>query len=274
MENKKINISFYGGKSLFSKKESPLIAEIISCDKCEQCSFFKEGKCLKITSPFSGYCKYGIKERIQGYTSRAARYYDFRKKYEKDPAFDKLDSVSNDRYIAEIGKELYIYLPCTAFDKVNKKITDPALTKCQFFIDKQDFTNEFIYEICTFKPHYVFEYKIIEKYQDKIVPEFLYQLQKYLPDIYNCFIKEYSEFKEIAPNHTGKNAYIHTLNKNCDIEIDKNIFKFDGEFLFCDNYKSYWLLNNTPAEVKIKVTEGMTCKITDNSQVNENTIFV
>lgn len=78
-EYKKINISFFGGSSLFSKKESPLIAEIISCCESDNCDLYKEGKCLHITRPFGCLCKYGNKERIKGYTRKARKYSNFRK---------------------------------------------------------------------------------------------------------------------------------------------------------------------------------------------------
>ena len=85
---------------------------------------------------------------------------------------------------------------------------------------------------------------------------------------------EYPQYAEILPNHIDKRAYIYTLKRDCEIITSaKQKFIFDGEYLISEYYKSAFLFDSKPAFVKIKVTEDMTCKITDNTQVCENTIF-
>ena len=73
----KIDVKLYGGKSIFGGKETPLEAVIISCDKCDECSFYKNNTCFKIRS-LGKHCKYGTSRTVTGYTSRAKKYYDFR----------------------------------------------------------------------------------------------------------------------------------------------------------------------------------------------------
>lgn len=76
----KINVNLYGGKGIFGGKESPLEASIIYCDHCNDCSFYRESKCLRVRSFLSPTCKFGRVETIKGYTSRAVKYWDFKKK--------------------------------------------------------------------------------------------------------------------------------------------------------------------------------------------------
>ena len=272
---KKINVSFYGGESMFSKKETPLIAEIIECCESEKCDLYKENKCLHKTRPFGCLCKYGKKTRVTGYTKRAKKYLEFRKKYANDEVFDKLGSCYNCR-IAKIGNDIFFGLAFITINE-NNRVCEPSFfdNRADKFIPANQVNNSLLYEICTFKPHNILEHKYIKQYQDEQVPEFLYQMKKRLPKMYNDLISEYPEIEKILPNHIGKRAQIKTLNKNCYIQdCHKNKFLFDGENLINENYKSYFLWGNANAYVKIKVTDDMICKITENNQVNENTIFI
>ena len=269
----KINVSLYGGKSLFSKKEKPLTAEIIYCDNCDKCSFYKENTCLQKTTN----CMFGEKEIIKGYTSRANKYSEFRNKYKNDELYAKLKDVPYEKCIGKVGEYFWLNLAYVTFDKDKNEITDPSFLSgsCQEFILQNNFNNKLLDQICSFKPYYVFEPKVIKTYQEKQVPEFLYQLRKNYTDIFNNFIKEYPQYAEILPNHIDKKAYIYTLNKGCIITTpNKQKFTFDGEFLISEDYKSAFLFDSKPAFVKIKVTEDMVYRITDNNQVCENTIFI
>ena len=72
-------------------------AETIYCDKCDKCSLYKKGKCLNVTSPFSGRCKFGKVNVVKGkgYTSRAQKYSSFQRQYKEDEAYNKLSYPSN-----------------------------------------------------------------------------------------------------------------------------------------------------------------------------------
>lgn len=79
----KINIGLYGGKSIFGGRETALNADITYCDKYKECSFYKKGKCF-CAGRIGPNCKYGTKENIKGYTSRAIKYNEFRRKYKEE----------------------------------------------------------------------------------------------------------------------------------------------------------------------------------------------
>ena len=59
------------------------------------------------------------------------------------------------------------------------------------------------------------------------------------------------------------------------IDPHKNKFVLKNGYLYCDNYRlSFLPFNSKVGELKIKVTDDMTYKITNNSQVDENTKYV
>ena len=108
-EFQKINVALYGGKGIFGGRETPLEADIIHCDKSDVCSFYKQQKCLNLRSPLSPYCKFGKRQTVKGYTSRAKKYYTFREKYTKDEVYSKL-KYPQDWAVASIGDYILLNL--------------------------------------------------------------------------------------------------------------------------------------------------------------------
>lgn len=77
----------------------------------------------------------------------------------------------------------------------------------------------------------------------------------------------------IVNNRVGKTAYIYSLVDGSILATDRGTFVKKGEYL-TGTYKSSFLpFGANVADLKIKITEKMTYKIDDNSQVNENTVF-
>lgn len=101
----KINIDLYGGKSIFGGRETALNADITYCNKYKECSFYKKGKCF-CAGRIGPNCKYGTKENIKGYTSRAIKYNEFRRKYKEDECYAKLNEPNNK--IGKIGDTFVI----------------------------------------------------------------------------------------------------------------------------------------------------------------------
>lgn len=246
---KKINVGLYGGKSILGGKEIPLRAEIIYCDKTDKCSLFINGMCLNVTAPFSCRCKFGDVSVITGYTSRAKKYYTFELQHKSDEMYGKLRHPNNCK-IALIDDFVFIFVGGESW------------------IPIKDFNTELIYKICTYRA------QAMTKYKTEQIPEFLFQLNRLIPELYKQFITEYPQF-DIKPNHIGKQAYINTLNKDSIIkDCHGNKFRFDGDYLVCENWKlSFVPFDAGVGELRIKITDRMTCEITDNEQVTENTIF-
>lgn len=105
----------------------------------------------------------------------------------------------------------------------------------------------------------------------------IYQNEKYKKVIGNVseFINEYPGYDK-EPDFVGRKAYIYTLNDDILINNKEdgryNFLKKDG-YLTGEWSSSFLPLNCKKAEIKIKITEDMVCKVEDNSWVNENTKF-
>ena len=114
----------------------------------------------------------------------------------------------------------------------------------------------------------------VPDYWENIIPEMLFQLKSLIPDLYNQFVTKNPEWNKL-PNFVGKYARISTLNRNVPIKDSKeNVFTFEGEYLVSKNCKLLFApFDAETAEVRIKLTDDMKTKITDNNQVTENTVF-
>lgn len=179
-EYKKINVSLYGGKPLFGGKEQPLEAEEIYCDKTEQCTFYKQGKCLKIRDIGANCgCKFGRIERQRGYTSRSQKYILFQSKYRNDDVYNKLEYPYEHR-IALIDDYVWIKLDDVAVQEKDDGIyyVKDIMFDRGSWIERKAFNIDLLEKICDSKPQYMFSSSLIEKYRDKVVPELLYQMKK------------------------------------------------------------------------------------------------
>lgn len=277
----KINVGLYGGKSIFGGKETPLTAKIIYCDRYETCELYKEHKCLNVVEPFSARCKYGTVESIKGYTSRAAKYHAFRESYKNDNMYNKL-SYPRDFSFLEIGDyyvvniahtKIYYRSESTSFEREGWRIDTPFGGTSVSFIPKEEFTLELLTRIVKFVPLDIGNRSIRDT---KSVNNFLVEVRKRLPDLYNEFLKDNPQYEDIKTNYVGRYAYINTMTRGSElVDPHGNKFIFKDGYLYCDNYKlSFLPFNSKVGELKIKVTDDMTYKITDNSQVNENTKYV
>jgi len=278
----KINVGLYGGKGIFGGKETPLTAKIVYCDKCKSCELYKENKCLNVTAPFSASCKYGQVQSIKGYTSRAAKYSDFRSKYKNDDKYNKLSYPQDfsfveigDYYVVNIAYTHIFYKEESDYHYYRKgwNIDTPFIGTSVSFIPKEEFNLELLIKIVNYVPK-DFNYKSIRN--DKSVNNFLVEVSKKLPNLYNEFIKEYPQYKDIKTNYVGRYAFINTMVDGSElIDPHKNKFILKNGYLYCDNYRlSFLPFNSKVGELKIKVTDEMTYKITDNNQVDENTKYV
>ena len=279
---KKINVGLYGGKGILGGKETPLTAKIIYCDKCESCDLYKENKCLNVTAPFSASCKYGKVESIKGYTSRAMKYHEFREKYKTDEYYSKLN-YPNDFSFVEIGDYYVVNIAYTRIRWDEGKgpyryiagwdIDVPFMGTSVSFIPKDDFTLDLLNRIVHFTPRSLNGRNLRDT---KSVNNFLVEVSKKLPDLYNEFIKDNPEYSNIKTDYIGRKAYINTMTNNSElIDAHKNKFILKNGYLYCDNYKlSFLPFNSKVGELKIEVTDDMIYTITDNSQVNSSTKFI
>lgn len=270
----KINIALYGGKSIFGGREAPLQADIVYCDKYNKCSFYKDGKCFS-AGRWKQNCKFGRKQTETGYTSKAKKYYDFRKKYDDDKYKNKLEEPNctigkiEDVFVLNIG---YLYQDK---DTGEYRIETSWGRAELVYIEEKEFTNSLIKMICDGKPKTIFDDKEIKKYQEKIVPTFLYELKNKFNNIYERFVEEYPECLKIEMNFKGKEAYIYSLREGIELKDYKNrIWIKEQDTLLCKNDNSAFLpFQCKVTETRIKITEDMIYEIKDNSEVDEYTKF-
>lgn len=268
----KINVDLYGGKSIFGGRETSLNADIIYCDKYKECSFYKKGKCFS-AGRIGQNCKYGKKENVQGYTSRAIKYGEFKRKYEEDECYGKLKEPNNK--IGKIGDTFVINMKYLhEKDGGGYEIETHWFSSPLIYIPEKEFSNNLISLICDGKPRTIFDDVVIKDYQEKAVPRFLYELKTEFSDIYNSFISEYPNYKNKEMNFVGRKAYIYSLRDGVELK-DEATFVKQGEYLkSITNYNSCFLpFKAKETELIIKINKEMTVEITDNSQVDENTIF-
>lgn len=286
--DEKIHVGLYGGKPVFGRgRETPLGARIIFCDRAEQCGFYSNSKCLKVRSFLGSGCKYGKINTITGYTSRANKYHEFKRRYETDEVYGKLKYPNGQAECEIIGDEVCI---CLSYCEIKKQdngiwtLDVPFGSSKATFVPQCEVTVEFLQRIFSFVPRSIFGYKPIPDYANKVLPDFCISLRRTLPDIYARFVTEYPQY-DIAPNYIGKKALLHSLNKG-DVEYrfshssgtTYEKWYWDGEYLtLTDGKLSYFAINITKEYdidvFRIKPSSGTVVTISRNDQVNEGTVF-
>lgn len=281
---KEINVMLYGG---FDKK-SRNRAEIVMCDKCDNCSFYKNKKCLNVAS-FANRCAFGRVNKVTGYTQRAKARDVFDARYKSDELYGALKEPRDWRVglIDNVVVFNLTYAICdkkyfNAFEhkweeleKYRVRENGMFSTGTYSYIPLNDLTSELLDMILSYRPMTLLDNCEIKNYQCKIVPNILFELSRLLPDVYKKLLIDYPKFEEISPNFVGKTAQIKSLMDGIVLKTDKGIFIKNGNYLVSDCWKSAFLpFDNKEAEIKIMITDNMTYKITDNSQVDENTVFV
>lgn len=277
-----INVNLYGGKGLFGGKETPLEASIIYCDKYEECSYFKNYQCLNVRAPFSSRCKYGRISDVKGYTSRASKYHEFRKKWREHEKYNKLNYPPNKLgVIGDVVVFPYPYARIKLTENGELTINDPTFESDVAYIERDKFTVDFINKICMFKPC-AFMGGVIRDYQNKIVPLFLAHLKELLPNIYSELTDKYGNLaKEV--NYVGRKAFLNTINpssvyyKSSSYPQFNEEWYWDGEMLtYSKGYVHDFNITNDyeVLAIKIKPSDKSIIKVTSNDQVSERTLFV
>lgn len=286
---KKICVNLYGGKSLFGRREVPLEADEIFCDNAENCTLYEERKCLCCRTVFGRKCPNGNVITTNGYTSRARKYLEFRSKYTNDETYNKLNYPSAN-YFAVIGDKYWFKLTYVVARKANERddrsrinewgyIIDNSVSfaSSEFIVPCDEMNIDMLEKVLSYVPRTFFGCDIITDYQEKIVPRILNDMKKKAPNLYAQFTEKYPEYKgqDYAPNYVGMWAYTKTIKNGAfikDCHGNDGVIK-DGK-IYCDTFsKGFVPFNGKSATVVVEIKDDDTYKITDNSQVDENTKF-
>jgi len=278
-----INVGLYGGKGIFGGKETPLEASVISCDKHERCSFYKNGTCLKVRSFGSGGCKFGNVNTVRGYTSRAKKYHEFRSKWKDHERYNKLSYPPQKIGIIDgVVVFPYPFIRITKTENGKYVVEEPALfSNCNSYIELEKFNSDLIYRICSYRPQALMGGEITS-YQKEKVPLFLAHLQEVLPEVYEKFIESYPKFGRKI-DYVGRKALLKTIKPSeifyhsRDYPRLNNKWYWDGESLIYQSgyVNSVSVINDYEIETfKLKPTDKTVVKIISNEQVTKDTVFV
>ena len=282
---KKICVNLYGGKSLFSKKETPLEADEIFCSCADSCSFYKQGKCLNCRSVFGDRCPNGKVVMTKGYTSHARKYSKFSNRYTNDELYNTLEYPETS-YFGIIGNAYWFNLKYFYMKKATET-DEKHFTRCGYIISTsyatsffhvpiEDVNLDLLHEIFSYRPRTI-DFQEIKDYQVTVVPHIVTSMKMTAPELYSALTEKYPEYMKdkYTPNYIGMYAYTRTLKNGSvikDCHGNEGILK-DGK-IYCENFtKGFVPFNGKSASVIVELDDKSVNKITDNSQVDENTNF-
>lgn len=273
MESNVICVHLYGDGS----RQVRLRAEYVRCDRAHECSAYKNGECFCVTTLFGVRCGIGHVSCVDGGTKQSKAYYRVSAEAKAHESYAKL-KYPHYTMVTKIGNDVFLslsYIWLEKKDDRNIMCENPHLLTNKLLVSQDMLTPENIKRICEFKPCAIMG-GVIKKYQDETVPMFLHQLRKLLPEKYEAFCKSYPDFDIRCPNWVGRRAKLATCNRNMEYkDTNKNVFRFDGDYLVCDCYKSAFApFDAKKAELRIRISDEMVTTITDNEQVTPETVFV
>lgn len=262
----KINVTMFGGKSIFGGRERPLEAVISYCEYAEVCPALKSGRCPSNNPRMdSGQCRHIKTTRHQGYTSRAKKYYEFKNKWNSD---EKMSSVKNSLLSVDIvgNNEVVFNIPHINLEKVMEGVVryDVNLSPSEaFYMDESELTVELLDKIKNSKPQALFGGTINTS---KTFDSILLAIKEIKPELY----EEYIGKSEYTIDYRGRDAYLYTLKGGITI----GEWKWDGEHLISteESYihgKGIYGYGN----FTVKPNKEVTVEVKSNDWIDSNTKF-
>lgn len=294
MSEQKVNVCLYGGKSILSRKETPLSVDITYCDAAEECPLRTEGKCLLATRVSFDTCKHGRIERHKGYTSRARKYGQFRERYESDPLYNALDEPQDNVLIFTIGKDAFVKLGLIGLEydpnggrkeyKGNPTshgmyVCDPWLGEKSLWVPIDALDADFFERVCKYRPRAFIDNLEIKDFQQKHVPMIVNVLKNALPDVYAELVQRCPELAQRKLDHRGRYAKALTLKDGSRLtDCHGNVFVKQGNHITCDCYSNVLvgvdgMKAKGDATLTIKIDAGAYVEVKDNGWVTEGTEF-
>lgn len=265
--------------ALFKQKKSEKAKGHIYRCKCpEKCELYAKGNCVL----FKNHCPYGSKNTTVGYSRMASKFcswiYEFMDKHkEACNARFRLKQPEKMEYFMDL-----VYIPISYLGlNEDIKFVDGRgyFSTSNPIIKRSDFDEELISkQIIGFYPRALMG-GIITDYQDGEVPKFLRWLKDLDPVLFD-------KVKTLNPDHpaftaitnVGRKAVLQTLNPYVGtfIDIHGGIWSWDGEYLYSSNSCASCVIIGMREiqECILKPTDGAIVKVTDDNQVNDNTIFI
>jgi hypothetical protein len=250
---------------------------LVTCCNFDNCDLYKRREC-SYCATFSWHrCAYGKRSRYEGYSKRAKRFFSWIKEQKELYAnVGNLSAASN--VMAFVGD--YVFLPyahMTMCESVPFLAHGAFLSDGNCFISKEHFTVENILKLVEFRPHALMGGEIT-CYQKEEIPKFLKHLSEKANDLFLEVIKksEHAQSQFKLYSNIGRKAILQTLTPNIGkfVDIHEGEWIWDGEWLKSTNSKASFMLAKKFKEVRVKPDGNVEVKITDETQINKDTIFV
>jgi len=248
---------------------------LIYCTNIKKCNIIKNNLCLGIKN-----CPYAKKIRTVGYTKRA--------KANRKWIQNKKDIIKTTiqkqqpKKLVEVDEYIYFNYPFWNFntnEPLLKKYSSGIFSSNKHFIEKKDFTVEFLKIVLERKPQSIMG-GIITSYQNEEVPKIKKHLKEELPELYNELILKYPTLELKYINNIKRKALLSTIPNNTKFKYNNFESIVDGEYLNIKKYKLNLIflkdleLKNRYVNMKVKIEKEDTVIIQNNNQWDEKTIFV
>lgn len=262
-----VNITMYGGKGLFGGREVKKSAIISSCELASSCPANQAGRCAAANPNFQS-CQYLKNERIEGYTSRSSKYYEFVSQWTSHEKYNCVRKLKRFEYIG--NNKVRINLPHIDIKKAvegEPNGYDSIPIKNPQYLDKSDLTVDSIKLIMESYSTSMFGSKL-DCAEEK--SEMLIDIKEVDKELYD----QYVEQTKCEINYVGKLAYLNTIKPNVSFPSG---WIWDGEYMrkqsldkvYCEVINGF----SNGTEISFKPEEDALVKIEDNSWVEENTKF-
>lgn len=234
----------------------------ITCDMAGACDAFKSGHCIRLRLSFGGsdFCKYGQMSVQTGVTKKARSFYYWISK-ERDRLKDYPKAKRAPDRIFKIGD--YWNLPYAFMAKSWAGSNYPLESE---WVHSDNMSVETLSRIVNGKPRAALG-GVLGEYQSKSVPKFLEDVRRNYPELWDL-IPEDAKQRVKATSHIGRKAVLATCAPSAFDGWD-----WDGATLSGGTVNSLSLPADA-AHIAITPKPGATIKITDNSQVTDETVFV
>ena len=270
MDTKPVSFYLQDYSGIYEKRNKRAYYNVIFCSNSDKCELYKKGQCsLGVMYTWtSNKCPYGERKTDSGYTPRARKHrlwVNATKEKYKD--VKKLEPPTKNK-MAVVGE--YIYLNYEHF------IDDKNLP---FVMNSNYYENPFM-------KMEDFNYKVVDalfvrrrsRISHDVMKRFVLHLKEQYPAMFIKLLKEHPEadniFKELS--HVGRKAKLFTLTPNIGEfhAYDRKEWRWDGNYLTSEEEGMLIGSICSFSEIRLKPRENTIIEITDDKQVNSDTIFI
>lgn len=275
-----VHWSYFDGNGLLSNKSSKerLTKVYITDEKGE--SVLNHGKvaCLTSRGLFQTVQDpYFKMERTEGFTRKAKRHGDMRRKMQNEHP-DTKDTLT--RIAAKVmDYNDYVYLNVAFLENEVNSFAKIEENKEAFFnanfVYKQAFTAAFLEKLIDYKPRSLFDRGVITTYHERELPALFAEIKIKYPALYKEVLETSSWLKEHdeALTYVGKQATVHSLNPGPVTVtlsfIDKVTFEWDGTTLTSNRQldNGEWLTQSITPSKDMVVTICNDCVVGEDTQL-------